>query len=268
MDDEQPEPSYAYLLHNNEERVCNKDIKYCTLDEDGHPIPFCFQYPDSKSCLYNTQPPGILFMGCYDDPTCDGKPIGKIQISSKDPPFAYTIDGKCARSGELCSWLTDKLAVPKCVKEGVECRDKTTKYLVGCYTEKTCGGNVTDNNNGGDVVDENNGGDVVNENNNDGGDVVDDNNDIIDADIIEDDVLQTETPSNTTGVRLPATKTKKKNKKKKNKQKRKKVLITLIVILVLVGLSVFFYIKRKKITYSIRRVFQSFRVVNKTPITR
>jgi hypothetical protein len=140
MDD--PEPSYAYLLHNNEDRVCQEDVDYCTWDENGNPIPLCFQYPKDKRCLYNTRSPNTLFMGCYDDPSCDGKPVGKTKISSKDPPFAYTIDGKCLRSSKLCDWLTDKIVVPKCAQDIAKCRDITDDYLIGCYTEETCGGNV------------------------------------------------------------------------------------------------------------------------------
>lgn len=139
---DETEASYAYLLHNNEERLCDKNINYCTWDKNGNPIPFCFQYPNDKKCFYNTKPPNVLFMGCYDDPTCDGKPLGKTKINTKYPPFAYTADGKCVRSSKYCDWITDEIVVPKCVKEDVEtCRDEVDDYLIGCYTEDTCGGN-------------------------------------------------------------------------------------------------------------------------------
>lgn len=143
-DETEPEPSYAYLLDKDKERLCRKDLNYCTWDKKGNPIPFCFQYPKDKKCFYNTNPPNLLFMGCYDDSTCGGKPIGKIKISSKEPPYAYTVDGKCLRSSKLCDWITDEIAVPKCIKEGnvQKCRDATDNLLIGCYTEETCGGNV------------------------------------------------------------------------------------------------------------------------------
>ena len=149
MDDEteimvENNPSYAYLLDKDKERLCRKDLNYCTWDEDGKPIPFCFEYPKDKRCFYNTNPPNLLFMGCYDDATCGGKPIGKIKISSKDPPYAYTVDGKCARSGKMCDWITDEIAVPRCAKENnvQKCRDIADNVLIGCYTDETCGGNV------------------------------------------------------------------------------------------------------------------------------
>jgi hypothetical protein len=142
---QQPEASYAYLLEKDTERTCQKDLDYCTWGKDGKPIPFCFEYPNDEKCASSSHSdPNILFMGCYDDPACDGKPVGKIKISSKDPPFAYTMDGKCERSGDLCFWLTNDIAVPQCAKENntAQCRDKTDNLLIGCYTEETCGGNV------------------------------------------------------------------------------------------------------------------------------
>lgn len=81
VDDAQP--SYAYLLDKGKERVCRKDLAYCTRDEDGNPTPFCFQYPDDEECDQNTIPPNILFMGCYDDPTCGGKPLGATTVKKK-----------------------------------------------------------------------------------------------------------------------------------------------------------------------------------------
>lgn len=143
MEDE-PEPSYAYLLDKDKERLCRKDLNYCTWDKDGKPIPFCYEHPKDKRCFYNTNPPNLLFMGCYDDSTCGGKPVGKIKISSKDPPYAYTVDGKCDRSSEMCDWITDEIAVPRCSKENnvQKCRDAADNLLIGCYTEETCGGNV------------------------------------------------------------------------------------------------------------------------------
>jgi hypothetical protein len=135
---EEPEPSYAYLLEKNKRRTCNADIRYCTYDEHGNPIPFCFQYPKDKSCVRNTIPPNILFMGCYDDPTCGGHPLGSGLSPHNTPPYAYTQDGKCQPS-VLCDWLTDKIAVPACLKNS---RENCSTTLVGCYTEKTCGGNV------------------------------------------------------------------------------------------------------------------------------
>jgi hypothetical protein len=148
MDEEEvmsePQPSYAYLLDKDKERLCRKDLNYCTWDENGNPIPFCFEYPNDKRCHYNTNPPNLLFMGCYDDATCGGKPIGKIKISSDKPPYAYTVDGKCVQSGKLCDWITDEIAVPRCAKENnvQKCRDIADNVLIGCYTEETCGGNV------------------------------------------------------------------------------------------------------------------------------
>lgn len=144
MTEEEPEPSYAYLLDKDKERLCRKDLNYCTWDKDGKPIPFCFEYPKDKRCFDNTNPPNLLFMGCYDDTTCDGKPVGKIKISSKDPPYAYTVDGKCVRSSKLCDWITDEIAVPQCAKGSnvQKCRDAADNLLIGCYTEETCGGNV------------------------------------------------------------------------------------------------------------------------------
>lgn len=140
----EPEPSYAYLLDKDKERLCRKDLNYCTRNKDGKPIPFCFEYPKDKKCFYNTNPPNLSFMGCYDDITCDNKPVGKIKISTKDPPYAYTIDGKCVRSSKLCDWITDDIAVPQCTKENnvQTCRDAADNFLIGCYTEDTCGGNV------------------------------------------------------------------------------------------------------------------------------
>jgi hypothetical protein len=138
---DEPEPSYAYLLEKNKKRTCKADIRYCTWDEHGNPIPFCFQYPEDKSCLRNTIPPGILFMGCYEDPTCGSHPVGPGVSPHYTPPYAYTLDGKCQPS-DLCEWLTDEVAVPACVNDPSpeKCRDKTN--LVDCYTEKTCGGKV------------------------------------------------------------------------------------------------------------------------------
>lgn len=138
----EPEPSYAYLLEKNKQRTCQKDIAYCTWDEKGNPIPFCFEYPNDKKCQRNTQPPNILFMGCYDDPTCDGKPMGPPIIRRATPPYAYTIDGKCRPSKDLCYWLTDEIAVPTCAKDAsvAKCRDVMDNYLLGCYTDETCGG--------------------------------------------------------------------------------------------------------------------------------
>lgn len=144
MIEENPEPSYAYLVDKDKERLCRKDLNYCTWDKDGKPIPFCFKYPKDKRCFDNTNPPNLLFMGCYDDATCDGKPVGKIIISAKDPPYAYTADGQCVRSSKFCDWITDNIAVPQCAKgTNVEkCRDVADNLLIGCYTEETCGGNV------------------------------------------------------------------------------------------------------------------------------
>lgn len=138
----EPDASYAYLLEKNKQRTCQKDIAYCTWDENGNPIPFCFEYPNDKKCQHNTQPPNILFMGCYDDPTCDGKPVGLPIIRRSTPPYAYTVDGKCRPSGDLCYWLTDDIAVPTCAKDAsvAKCRDVRDNYLIGCYTEETCGG--------------------------------------------------------------------------------------------------------------------------------
>lgn len=138
--------SYAYLLKKNQERICTKDLAYCTYDEHQNPIPFCNEYPNDKSCSSNTIPPNILFMGCYADPSCGGEPTGKPSVS-KDPPYAYTIDGKCERSSKYCAWLTDKVAIPKCAEDNnsPECRDASVGMLVDCYTEKTCGGNVIEN---------------------------------------------------------------------------------------------------------------------------
>lgn len=147
MIEENPEPSYAYLMDKDKERMCRKDLNYCTWDQNGKPIPFCYEYPKDKRCFYNTNPPNLLFMGCYDDATCDGKPVGKIKIGSKDPPYAYTTDGKCVRSSKFCDWITDEIAVPQCAKgTNVEkCRDVADNLLIGCYTEETCGGNVLPN---------------------------------------------------------------------------------------------------------------------------
>ena len=138
----EPEASYAYLLEKDKQRTCQKDLAYCTWDEKGNPIPFCFEYPNDKKCQHNTQSPNILFMGCYDDPTCDGKPVGSTIIRRSTPPYAYTIDGKCRPSAELCSWLTDEIAVPTCAKDAsvAKCRDVRDNYLLGCYTDETCGG--------------------------------------------------------------------------------------------------------------------------------
>jgi len=77
----------------------------------------------------------------------------KIKINSKDPPYAYTMDGKCEKSSKFCDWLTNEIAVPRCAKEGntAQCRDKTDNLLIGCYTEETCGGNVVKKVFGSDV---------------------------------------------------------------------------------------------------------------------
>ena len=138
----EPEASYAYLLEKDKKRTCQKDLAYCTWDEKGNPIPFCFEYPNDKKCQHNTHPPNILFMGCYDDPTCDGKPVGAPIIRRSTPPYAYTIDGKCRPSSEMCYWLTDEIAVPTCAKDVsvAKCRDIADNYLLGCYTDETCGG--------------------------------------------------------------------------------------------------------------------------------
>lgn len=138
----EPDASYAYLLEKNKQRTCQKDIAYCTWDEKGNPIPFCFEYPNDKKCQHNTQPPNILFMGCYDDPTCDGKPVGSPIIRRSTPPYAYTVDGQCRPSSELCYWLTDDIAIPTCAKDAsvAKCRDVRDNYLIGCYTDETCGG--------------------------------------------------------------------------------------------------------------------------------
>ena len=79
-EEETQEPSYAYLLEKDKQRLCRKDLAYCTRDKDGKPVPFCFKNPDDKSCLYNTLSPNLLFLGCYDDATCGGKPVGNIWI--------------------------------------------------------------------------------------------------------------------------------------------------------------------------------------------
>lgn len=138
----EPEPSYAYLLEKDKQRTCQKDIAYCTKDEKGNPIPYCFEYPNDKKCQRNTQPPNILFMGCYNDPSCGGEPVGPPIIRHSTPPYAYTIDGKCRPSSDLCYWLTDEIAVPTCAKDAsvAKCRDVTDNYLLGCYTDETCGG--------------------------------------------------------------------------------------------------------------------------------
>lgn len=80
------QPSYAYLLDKDKERLCRKDLAYCTRDQKGNPIPFCFEYPDDEKCDRNTIPPNILFMGCYDDPTCGGKPLGPTTVKKSAAP--------------------------------------------------------------------------------------------------------------------------------------------------------------------------------------
>jgi len=60
---QQPEASYAYLLDKDKERACRKDLNYCTLDKDGKPIPFCFEYPDDEKCVSQSNPSNIVFMG-------------------------------------------------------------------------------------------------------------------------------------------------------------------------------------------------------------
>lgn len=142
---EEPLPSYAYLLYENERRACEPDVRYCTWDKDGNPIPFCFEHPQSKQCDHNTIPPNVSFMGCYDDPSCDGKFIGKPIMTHSYPPYAYMTDGRCISSNQLCDWLTDKVAISRCIKENddpAQCRDTTDKELLGCFSEETCGGNL------------------------------------------------------------------------------------------------------------------------------
>lgn len=142
------EASYAYLFEKNKAMMlCTRDLKYCTLDENGKPIPYCVRFPDDKKCVPNTIPPNILFMGCYSDSSCGGKTIVK---SDKDgAPFAYTRDGRCQRSNDLCKWLTDKVAVPRCSETETiaQCQNRLQDYLGGCYTENTCGGQASATNN-------------------------------------------------------------------------------------------------------------------------
>lgn len=87
------EASYAYLFEKDKAMMlCTRDLKYCTWDETGKPIPYCVRFPDDKKCVPNTIPPNILFMGCYSNSSC----------------------AVCQRSNDLCKWLTDKVAVPRC----------------------------------------------------------------------------------------------------------------------------------------------------------
>lgn len=145
-EEETKEPSYAYILEKDQQlRMCRKDLGYCVRDQEGKPVPFCFEYPNEKGCLVNTYPPQYLFMGCYDDATCGGKRLGKVVIDDKIPPYALTADGKCTRSSKLCMWATNSIAVPQCAKDQkniAKCRDIADDFLLGCYTEETCGGNV------------------------------------------------------------------------------------------------------------------------------
>lgn len=148
-EEETKEPSYAYILEKDKQRMCRKDLGYCVRDQEGKPVPFCFEYPDEKECLVNTYPPQYLFMGCYDDATCGGKRLGKVVIDDKNPPYAHTADGKCARSSKLCMWATNRIAVPQCARDQkniAKCRDIVDDFLLGCYTEETCGGNVIPSN--------------------------------------------------------------------------------------------------------------------------
>lgn len=138
----EPEPSYAYLLENEKERKCVLDLEYCTRDKDRQPIPYCNMYPNDKKCYGQHIPPGTSLMGCYDDKTCGGRYIGTPKTPG-EAPYAYTTDGRCERSQELCQW-SGSIPISSCKSSDDvgACRDSQEKVLHGCFSEKTCNGNV------------------------------------------------------------------------------------------------------------------------------